>query len=880
MYRLRHLLTRRRRYEELAESIREHLEEKISDLMAHGMKQEEAKDSARREFGNVTRIVERSREVWQWSCLESICADIRFAFRQLRRTPGFTATAVLTLSLGIAAAVAIFVVVNSALIEPLPYPAPSRLVRVFESIRQAHRMTFSHDNYLDVRRNNHVFASIAAYDVRRNFILQKASGAEQVDGASVTGDFFRTLGVQPMLGRDFRSTPANESLAAASPNVILSYAAWQKYFAGSDHVLGKTAVLNGEPYMVIGVMPRTFQFAPMGAAQFWMTLHPFAKDSCELQRGCHVMGVIARLKSGVTLTQAFENVRSIAIRLKQEFPGADRDENVNIVSLDEVILGNMRSILETLLVGAGLLLLITYINLAGLLLVRSENRRQEFAIRGALGAGRSRLIRQFITEGLIITVGSGAVGFSAALLAHHFLLRLIPAYMLNSMPYLKGSAWNGHVAIFFATLLVMASAIFSLAPALRLPFAELRSALSEGDSGSATMARRRLGARLIILELATTVVLLMGAGLLGKSFYKLLHVNVGFNPDHLAALQIVAPEARYSKPAQQVTLQREIIERLSHLPGVSGAGTANGLPIGWIGTTSISFSGDTSLTVGHEVGERQVSTGYLSTLGAQLVKGRYFTRTDNSKAPQVAIINQSLAHEYFPDKNPIGKLIFREGQLQHPMQIVGIIADVKEGALSSNNIPFIYRPFLQSPNNRFGIIVRTSQEPAYLLPEIIAAIHSIDPEIAVSDSSTMLRTIGDSPAAYLHRLSAWLVGSFATLAYVLSIIGLYGVIAYSVSRRTREFGIRMALGAQRKAVSQLILKEAGWIVFIGIVIGLLMSIASNIFLVRTLLFEVRPWDVWIASSIVVVLALSTMLASYIPAHRAAAVDPMRALRSE
>ena len=346
------LFSRHRRYDELSESIREHLDEKIADLMDRGMTGEQAEQTARREFGNVTRIEERSREVWQWSTIESVLADLRFTLRQLRKAPGFAATAILTLALSIAATVAIFGIVNSALIDPLPYRDPSRLVRVFESIREAHLLTFSHDNYLDVRRNNQVFASIAAYDVRRNFILQNGSGAEQVGGASVTGDFFRTLGVQPILGRDFDATPANESLQTASANVILSYTAWRQYFAGRDDALGKIIVLNGEPYTVIGVMPRTFQFAPMGAAQFWMTLHPFAQDSCESQRGCHVMGVIGRLRDGVSLTQALENVRSIATRLKQEYPGADRDENANIAPLGEVILGNMQPILLTLLGGS------------------------------------------------------------------------------------------------------------------------------------------------------------------------------------------------------------------------------------------------------------------------------------------------------------------------------------------------------------------------------------------------------------------------------------------------------------------------------------------------------------------------------------------------
>lgn len=873
------LFSRRRRYDELSESIREHLDEKIDDLMDRGMTREQAESAARREFGNVTRIEERSREVWQWPTLESILADIRFALRQLRKSPGFAITAILTLSLSFAATIAIFALVNSALIEPLPYQNPSRLVQVFESIRQEHRLTFSHDNYLDVRRDNRVFASIAAYDVRRNFVLQDASGAEQVDGASVTGDFFRTLGVAPVLGRDFDVNPANESLTAAPTHVILSYAAWQKYFAGNGDVLGKTAILNGESYTVIGILPRSFQFAPTGAAQFWITLHAFAKDSCESQRGCHVMGVIARLKNGVTLTQALENVRSIAARLQKEYPGADRDEDANMAPLAGVILGDMRPILLTLLGGSCLLLMIAYVNVASLLLVRSESRRHEFAIRGALGADRSRLIRQFITEGLVIVIGSAAIGLSAALLAHRFLLGLIPTDMLNSMPYLLGSIWNWHVAVFFATLILIAHALFALFPTLRLPLTGLRTALAEGDRGAAGTGWARLGSRLVVLELATTVVLLMAAGLLGKSFYKLLHVDIGFTPNHLAVVGIVAPEAQYAKPAQQVTLENAVLSRLSNLPGVTAVSTTNGLPVGWIGTTSINFPGERNLNVGHEVGERQVSNNYFSTLDAQLVRGRYFSESDNATAPPVVIVNQSLAREYFHDENPIGKTIFPGGDLQHPMQIVGVIADIKEGALDDKNIPFTYRPFQQNPSNGFGIVIRTSPEPESLLPTITAAIHSINSEIAISTPSTMNQTIGDSLAAYLHRVSAWLVGSFAVLAFILSTVGLYGVIAYSVSRRTREIGVRMALGAQRTAVYQLILTEAGWLAFLGVEIGTFGAIAAG-FLMRSLLFDVRSWDVSILATVTGVLVASALLASYVPARRAASVDPVHALRFE
>jgi macrolide transport system ATP-binding/permease protein len=876
---LQPLFSRGRRYNELSESIREHLDEKIADLVDRGMTPDAAERSARREFGNVTLIEERSREVWQWAAVESVSTDIRFAFRQLGRSPGFAMTAGFTLSLGIAAIVSIFSLVDAALIEPLPYRDPSQLVQVFESIRQAHRMTFSHDNYLDVKRANRVFVSMAAYDVRRYFVLQEVSGAEQVNGTSVTGGFFRTLGIAPMLGRDFRPDPGNESLSAASAEVILSYAAWLKRFAGDSDVLGKTVTLNGESYAVVGVLPRSFQFAPTGAAEFWTTLHPFATDSCESERGCHVMGVIARLKDGVTVQQALDNVRAIAALLKKQYPSADRDEDANMAPLTQVIVGDVRPILLTLLGGAGLLLLIAYVNVASLLLVRSENRRREFAVRGALGAVRGRLVRQFITEGLVVVVVSGALGVVAALLTRHFLLKLVPADMLTSMPYLRASGWNFHIAEFSAALVLIAAALFAVTPMLRLPVAGLRAALTEGDRGAAGRTWRLLGSRLVVLELATSVVLLVSAGLLAESFYRLVHVDIGFVPDHLATVGIVGPQDRKATDAQVLALHRAVVSCLSHLPGVAAVGTANGLPVGWVSTTSINFVGETDLKVGYEVGDRQVSGGYFSALKAHLERGRYLSETDNAATPRVVMINETLAKEIYPNGDPIGKQIFFSGEPQHPMQIIGVVADLKEGALDEKNIPFIYRPFEQVPFNSFGIVIRTSPQPASLLPAIIDTIHSVNPEIAISAPTTMLQTIGDSPAAYLHRVSARLVGGFAVLALVLTVIGLYGVIAYSVSTRTREIGVRMALGAQRSSVYRLVLREAGWLTLVGLAIGLAGSIAAGMSM-RSLLFKVGTWDVPILGAVSLLLLVSTLLASFVPAHRAAAVDPMQALRAE
>jgi predicted permease len=574
-----------------------------------------------------------------------------------------------------------------------------------------------------------------------------------------------------------------------------------------------------------------------------------------------------------------DNSRAIAEQLRRRYPDADRDENANIVPLSQVILGDIQPILLALLAGAGLLILIAYVNVASLLVVRSESRRREFAVRGALGAGHGRLLRQFITEAFVMVAAGSGLGLLAASGISRFLLNLIPVDLLNSMPYLSWAGWNGHVAIFAIALVLIACILFAAAPLLCLPFSDLRHGLVAGDRGAAGTTWRRLGSRLVVLELATTLVLLAGAGLLGKSFYKLLHVDIGFVPGHLAILGTTAPQARYSTDELEVGLQREVVNRLKSLPGVTAVGTADGLPVGWISTQSINFVGEQNPSAVHDVGQRQVSAGYFSALEAQLLKGRYFNENDDATAPRVVIVNESLAREFFPDENPIGKQIFFAGQAQHPMQIVGVIADVKEGALDEKGIPFFYRPFQQSPFRSLGIVARTLQDASSVLPSMITAIHKVDPEITVSNATTMPYTIADSPATYLHRASASLAGGFAALALTLSVVGLYGVISYSVRQRTREIGVRIALGAQRRSIYQLILKEASGLILVGLIIGLSGSIAAGM-LLRSLLFDVQSWDTSILGAVAALLAIAALLASFIPAHRAASVDPIEALRSE
>lgn len=819
--------------------------------------------------------------------MTGLLQDLRYSLRGLRKSPGFAITTILTLSLGIAATVAIFGFVDSALIRPLPYVNPSRLIEIGEtSPRIGPEMGgYSYLNYVDVERANSSFASSAAY-LGTEFVISDASGTHAVQAAAVTSDFFRTLGITPILGSDFPPSASNEDLLAQPASLILSYGAWQNLFGGRRDVLGKTVALSVRqlPYTVIGVLPRDFQFAPAGTVDFWTTVRPYASDPCLASRGCKAFGVVARLKAGITLQQARTDVQAIAARESKLNPDPDKYRSANVMPLSQWIFGDIRPILLALLAGAGLLLLIAYINVAGLLLVRSENRRHEFAVRGALGAGPGRLTQQFIVEGFVVVAISSALGLLAATFARVLLLKLVPADMLDGMPYLR-EAWHWHVAAFAIGLVLIALILFAATPALRLPFANLRAGLASGGSGSSGKLWRRLSAKLVVLELATTMVLLAGAGLLGKSLYRLLHVDMGFAPDHLATLYMAARDLKYANSDQALALQREVIRRLQDLPGVIAAGIANDLPLGGDGGTQIGFVGRPALGINNEVGHVQIGVGYLSALKARLLKGRYFTENDSVNAPLVAIINESLARRYFQGQNPIGKQIFyhahditREAS-QAPIEIVGVIADIKQNSLSKSGRPDVYTPFAQSPDAGFAIAIRTQQQPASVLPLVIAALHEINPKIFVDSPATMTEIIQSSWAAYIHRVMAWLAGGFAALALLLSAIGLYGVIAYSVSRRTREIGVRMALGATRGSVYQLILTEAGWLILLGIVIGVCGAIAAAA-LMRSLLFGVRSWDVSILSAVATVMAFSALIASYVPARRAASVDPLTALRHE
>jgi macrolide transport system ATP-binding/permease protein len=858
-----------------ADELESHLQLHIDEKLRQGMHYEEARREAILALGGVemTRQIYRERSTLPFA--DDLMQDLRFAFRQLRRSPGFTVTAILMLSLGIGASVAMFAFVDAALLKPLPYHDPSRLAAVTESVKLMGRANLSYPDYLDWKRRNTVFSSLDIYGGGGG-LLNTPTGTLPVSTLRVSDGFFGTLGVKPMLGRDFRT---GEDLPGTASLVILSYPSWQKWFAGRQDIVGQSVRLSGIPYTIIGVMPESFDFAPRGGTEFFT---PFqAKGECDLRRSCHSIEGIARLKDGISMQVALENMKAIAAQLETQYPGDNRGQGAAVDPLAEIIVGDVRPILLTLLAGASLLLIIACVNVSSLLLVRSERRRKEIAVRGALGASRARLTRQFLTEGLLLLTLGGTLGLGLAYGAMRGLTSLIPVFVMSRLPFLNGLGIHEHVAIFAIGIIAVASLLFAATPLLRLPLGEMRDGLTEGSRGSAGTFWRRFGSNLVVLELAIAVVLLVGAGLLGKSFYLLLHVNANFETDHLAMLGIMAPESLYPKDDDTARLQRAIATRVGALPGVQSVSMTSVPPLSFNGNTDwLRFVGRPFNGEHNEVNERDISADYFHTLQAKLLSGRAFTEQDDAVHPKVAIINQALAKLYYPNQDPIGQR-FGNGALDPKSikVIVGVVDDIREGSLDSEIWPAAYYPMYQSEDNYFTLMVKTSVSEASLLPTLVSTIHAIDPGIGTADPTTMQMRTSTSPTAYLHRSSAWLVGGFAALALLLGIIGLYGVIAYSVSQRTREIGVRMALGAQRGSVYGLIMGEASRLTFLGIGVGLICAVGAAT-LMRKLLFGTAAWDMWTLASVAIVLGVSALLASYIPAHRAASVNPAEALRAE
>ena len=808
--------------------------------------------------------------------LENFLQDTRFALRQLRKSPGFTATAMIMLATGICSSVAIFAFVDAAMLKPLPYQSPARLVGVYEyGSCGIERCPLSYPDYLDWKRLNTVFTSLDIYS-RSAAAIPTASGPLMTPIARVSAGFFSTLGVTPFLGRGFS---AGEDAFGAPRIALLSYSAWQRNYGSRAEIVGQNVTLDDTPTMIVGVLPRDFHFAPAESAEFWIPLQP--TSNCAKRRSCHNLFGVARLKDGTSVEMALSNTKTIARQLEQQYPDSNRGQGANVLPLSKVISGNIRPLLLILLSGAGLLLLIACLNVSSLVLVRTEGRRREIAVRSALGASPARLSRQFATEGLLLVVAGAGAGLAASYWAMQLLTKLIPERMLASMPYLLGLTLNFRVLVFAAVISLLAAVLFSLTPRSRLTKNAVRGDLAEGSRSVAGTSWRRLGSKLVIVELATAMVLLVGAGLLGQSLYRLLHVELAFYPDHLATLNVNAKGKRYDTPAKSVDWARRTLSRIASLPSVKSVGTSSVMVMSdnnmsqWIRFLGKPYNGEHN-----DVSFRSVSVGYFETLQAKLVRGRFFTDSDDLTKTNVVIINRALAEHYFPGEDPLGKQIGdTELSPKSLKEIVGIVDNIREEGLDDEIQPAMYVPFNQEPDSGFDLVVRTAQSPGAILPSLSQAIHEIDPDVVTVHPITMGDRIHDSSAAYTHRSAAWLVGGFATLALALGIIGLYGVIAYSVNQRTREVGVRMALGAQRSAVYRMVLQEAGILSGIGIVVGLVCSLIFAT-LLQKLLFETPPRDIPTLAAVAAVLGAASLLASYVPARQAASMDPVEALRAE
>jgi macrolide transport system ATP-binding/permease protein len=868
------LLGRKRFGGELDEEMAFHRQQAEIEFIAGGMTPEDARYAAMRQFGNATKLREQSHEAVGFS-VETVVQDLSFALRQLRKNPGFAITTILILALGIGASVAIFAFVDAALIKPLPYPMPARLVAVNESTDLFPRNNLSYPDYLDWKRMNTAFSLMEVF-TGAGYALSTPTGTEPVPGERVSAGFFQTLGVHPMLGRDFH---AGEDVAGAAPVVLLSYRTWQRRFSGRADVMGQVVNLSGVAHTIVGVLPSDFQFALRDNAEFWEPLQPTRE--CDKRRSCHDLDGVGRLKDGVSVQSAMAQMKSIALQLEKQYPDSNRGNSASVVPLSEVIVGDIRPILLMLLGGAGLLLLIACVNVSSLLLVRAESRRREIAVRGALGASRARLSRQFVTEGLTLVAAGTAAGLGFAYGGMKVLSGLISKDMMIGMPYLRGLGLNTHVLLFTGCLAALAAILFAITPILHFRFSKMRDGLMEAGRGSAGMLWRRVGANLVVIELATAVVLLTGAGLLGKSLYKLLHLDMGFPTGHLATINVGLPDAAFSKDQQVVAFARAVVARVQSLPGVESAAITSLLPVSCnCNTDWVRFVGRPYNGIHNEVNERDVSAGFFATIHAKLLRGRYFTDAEDGTKPMVVVVNEAFAKKYFPGENPVGKrMADTELTPKSIREIVGVVADFKDAGLAQEQWPAEYFHFNQNTDTYFSMIARTRQDEQTVLPVLAAAIHQVSPQAAVEEGSTMTQHINDSQAAYMHRSAAYLVGGFAVLALVLGVVGLYGVIAYSVSQRTREIGVRMALGAQRSSVYKLVMLQAGWLTGTGLVIGLVCSVGASL-LIRNLLFGVKAWDAVTLGCVAVLLGLASMAASFLPARRAASVNPTDALRAD
>src|ERR1022692_564606 len=800
----------------------------------------------------------------------SIVRDLRYALRSLGRTPGFACVSVLALALGIGANSAIFTVVNSVLLQPLRFQKPEQRVLVRERNLKAGfpEFSLSPGNYLGYRDQNHAFSGIAAFG-EAGFNLAGGGEPERLRGTRVTPNFFDVLGRKPAMGRNFTT---QEGQLGSHRVAILSHGVWQRRFAGSAQVLGQTVKLNDELYTVIGVMPPAFQFP--ARTEIWT---PLAMDLKEWQqRGGHYLNGVGRLKAGATLASAQADLNAIAARAEQQFPDSNSGWDTKITSLQEAAVGKIRPALWTLTAAVGFVLLIACVNLANLLLSRSAARRREMGVRSSLGAGRGRLIRQLLTESVLLAGLGAAVGLAFAWAGTRMLVTLSP----DILPRATEIALDGRALGFTAAIAVLTGILFGLAPAVHMAKTDLMAALRDGGGGNAIGFRRnRLRSVLVVGEVALALVLLSGAGLLMRSFYRLQSMDLGFDPHDVLTFRTNLPPARYKSDESQAAFYSRALERLRSMPGVTSAGAAQIFPLaGDDYILSFAQLGKPPVPAGDQPSAAYYAAtpGYFPTLKIPIKRGRDFTEHDNAAAPPVAIISESMARQFYANENPLGQRI-QVGNGSKPAEIVGIAGDVRDQELEAKGRPAVYEPAAQVPFNTMFFGIRAAGDPAALIASVRTAIHELDAELPLDGVGTVDGLVSASVSQ--RRFAMLLMAIFAGLALVLAMVGIYGVISYSVTQATQEIGIRMALGARRGDVLRMVFGYAGVLIAAGLTIGVATALGTGRYLASQL-FEVKPTDPATYAAVAGVLLATAMLACAIPALRAMRVDPLVALRNE
>lgn len=964
--RFRSLFRKDRVEQELSEELRFHLEKLIDEKSSEGMTADEARYAALREMGGEDQIKEECRDMRRVNYIENFIQDIRYGLRQLRRNPGFTAVAVLTLALGIGANSAIFSVVNAVVLRPLPYPQSDRLVWITEVVPSLNAELVVGADYLDWRDQNKTLERMTAYDPAVSFNLTGRDTPARVHASAVNENFFSTLGVEPNLGRTF----THEEDQPNGPNtVILMQSFWQQYFGSDPQVLGKTITLNNAPYTVVGVMPASFRFP--GDAEVQMLVPVQLGEIRERMReGApppRFVQIIGRLKPDVTITRAQADLDAIrkraeasqmnnggpgpeggpaggppsgqegSVRIpgdKSEIPGRGTvvmrragktpaptqghvmregessranipapavppgspasgggprrmmgqkgphsDTQLKVITLEEHLAGNLRPAMLTLLGAVGLVLLIACANVANLMLTRASARTREVAVRAALGAGRWRLVRQMLSESLVLALAGGMAGLLLAAWGVRVMTRLMPASLAGSILNVAPVRLDAQVLLFTLAVSVITGVLFGLLPALAATRLNLSEKLKEGSLGTGSrsgLLRRALA----VVELSLALVLLIGAGLLIKSFYRVLSNDPGFNAEHVLTMSLSLTDSRYPEASQKRAFYSEVLRRVESLPGVRSAAFVDSLPL--------SPYKDKLVLVQRRVVESEaasdnillwsrltVSPAYFSTLGIPLLKGRTFTDADDERAPQVAVVNETLARHLWPGEDPLGKELHL---MRDKLTVVGVVADTRHEGLSADVKSEICMPLLQVGRiPAMQLAVRTATDPVTMISAVRSQIGAIDPEEPIYNVSTLDQTLSDSVAP--RRFNMLMLGIFAGIALALATVGIYGVMAFSVTQRTREIGVRMALGAQRKDVLKLVIGEGFRLTFIGVAIGIVGGLALTRFL-SSLLYGVKATDPLTFVAVSLVLLAVALLACYIPTRRATKVDPTEALRYE